>query len=243
MARGDTLSDEDAANVMEELVGIVRDRWDKLGYLEADGGAFATGHVPSVAPQAYLCRFYAGLSDAGLNDAEVESERYLPKQYRDFLRSFNGAHIMGISLNGSTGGQNLREIGGVGQPVSIRYQNVFYTRPEYIPEGHFGLGAMNGPWYSQGHLYLTSTGEVELINSDHDLIAKRWPSFVEFLMQEIPRQLSRYDEAGLEIEGIKRLPGNTDGWEELGKQISDQRKKEDKVFHKTIRKLRGLRKK
>jgi hypothetical protein len=240
---GDTLSDEDVANVIDELAGIVRDRWDKLGYLEADGGAFATGHVPAVAPHAYLCRFYAGLSDAGLSDAEAESERYLPKQYRDFLRSFNGAHIMGISLNGSTGGQNLREIGGVGQPISIRYQNVFYTRPEYIPEGHFGLGAMNGPWYSQGHLYLTSTGEVELINRDHDLIAERWPSFVEFLMQEIPRQLSRYDEAGLEIEGIKRLPGNTDDWEELGKQISDQRKKEDKVFHKTIRKLKGLRKK
>ncbi len=243
MAMGDILSDEDVANAIEELAGIVRDRWDKLGYLEADGGAFATGHVPAVAPQAYLCRFYAGLSDAGLNDAEAESERYLPKQYRDFLRSFNGANIMGISLHGSTGGQNLREIEDVGQPISIRYQNVFYTRPDYIPEGHFGLGTMNGPWYSQGHLYLTSTGEVELINRDYDLIGERWPSFADFLKQEVPRQLSRYDEMGQELESIKRLPGNTDDWEALAKKVSDNRKKEATVLHKTIRKLKGFHKK
>jgi len=243
MAMGDNLSDEDVANTIEELARIVRNRWDKLGHLEADGGAFATGHVPAVAPQAYLCRFYAGLSAAGLDDAEAESERYLPKQYRDFLRSFNGANIMGIFLYGLTGGQNLREIGGVGQPISIRYQNAFYTRPDYIPEGHFGLGAMNGPRYSQGHLYLTSTGEVELINSDHDLVGERWPSFVAFLKQEVPRQLSRYDDAGQELAGIKRLPGNTDDWEALGKKVSDKRKKEDTVFHKAIRKLGVFREK
>lgn len=237
------MSDEDASEVIEQLARSIRDRWDKLGFLESDGGAFATGHTPAVAPYAYLCRFFTGLTDAGLSDAEEESERYLPTPYREFLKSFNGARIMGISLHGSTGGQNHRDAGeSIGQPISIRYQNAFYDRPDYIPEGHFGLGAMNGEWYSQGHLYLTSIGEVELINRDHDLTAAKWPSFTEFLKQEIPRQMSRYDEAGIEIKSLKRLPGNTDNWEALGKEVSDRRKKEGSVLHKVVRKLSWLRK-
>ncbi|WP_299026411.1 SMI1/KNR4 family protein [uncultured Sulfitobacter sp.] len=236
----DALNDENVAKVIEEFAGIVRDRWDKLGYLEGDGGAFATGHTPAIAPQSYLCRFYAGLSEDGLKDAESESERHLPHQYRSFLSAFNGGHIMGISLHGSTGGSNLRQIDGIGQPVSIRYQNVFYTRPDYIPEGHFGLGAMNGEYYSQGHLYLTSTGEVELINREHNLIAKTWPSLAGFLSEEIPRQLTRYDEAGLETKRVARLPGNTDDWEALGKAATEERRKEATVLQKVKRGLGGL---
>lgn len=236
-------SDDDVAKVINDLVKTIRGRWDKLGYLEADGSAFATGHVPTIATHAYLCRFYAGLSEAGLDDAEEECERYLPKPYRDFLKSFNGATIMGIWLHGATGGQNMRTIGGIGQPISIRYQNASYHRPAFIPEGHFGLGAMNGPWYSQGHLYLTSVGEVELINRDHDLVAARWQSFTEFLKQEIPRQMSRYDDAGHETGSVPRLPGNTDDWELLGKKMSDDRKKENTVLHRALVRLRGFIKK
>jgi len=150
---------------------------------------------------------------------------------------------MGISLNGFTGGQNLRDIEGIGQPISIRYQNAFYSRPEFIPESHFGLGAINGPFYSQGHLYLTSLGEVELINRDYDLVATKWPSFTAFLKEEITRQLSRYDDEGREIDKMKRLPGNTGDWEALGKRLSDKRKKEAGFMHKYFYKLGGLRKK
>ena len=235
------MSDDDVSYVIKELARSIRDRWDKLGFIESDGDSFATGHTPAVAPYAYLCRFYEGLSDEGLKDAEEESERYLPRPYRDFLETFNGAKIMGISLSGATGGQNHRDTGHrIGQPISVRYHNAFYLRPEYIPEGHFGLGAINGEWYSQGHLYLTSAGEVELFNRDHNLIGAKWRSLAEFLNQEIPRQMTRYDEAGKKIKGIKPLPGNTDDWEELGKEISDKRKREDSLLYRTIRKLGGF---
>ena len=235
------MSEQSVSNVIQELTRSIRNKLDRLGFLEEEGGAFATGHLPSSGPHAYLCRFYEGLTDVGLEEAEAESERYLPVSYREFLKSHNGAHIVGISLHGATGGQNVRRVGGVGQPVSIRYQNVYYSRPAYIPDGHFGLGAMNGKWFSQGHLYLTSTGEVELINRDYNLIGARWPSFTDFLRQEVPRQLSRFDEAGAEVTAIEPLPGKTEDWEALGKEISDRRKKENTFLGKTIRKINSFR--
>jgi len=219
----------------------LRRKFDPLGCFEADGGGFATGHTPAVAPQAYLCRFYGGLSEEGVDDAEAESERFLPQPYRDFLGFHNGAQILGISLYGATGGRNLRATSGMGQPISIRYQNVFYTRPEYIPEGHFGLGSMNGRWYSQGHFYLTSAGEVELINREHDVTATRWPSFEEFLTQEVHRQMSRYDDAGNEIAEIEPLPGNVTNWEALGKESSDRRKRENSPISKALKGLNVFR--
>jgi|GEM_PF-3419662 len=232
---------EDMENTIDDLVLTIRGRWDKLGCFETDDGAFATGHISDAGPHAYLCRFYAGLSDRGLDDAEAESQRYLPPSYRDFLKSFNGARVMGISLHGATGGQNTRAITGIGQPVSIRYQNASYTRPGFIPEGHFSLGAMNGPYYSQGHLYMTSLGEVELINRDHNMIAKTWPSFTGFLKQEIPRQMSRYDNAGRETGSVEPLPGNTDDWEMLARKQSDKKKNENTVWYKVTRKLQTFR--
>lgn len=237
------MTDETLTKIIQEQVRAIRARWDGLGMLETDSGAFATGHTPSVGPEAYLCRFYAGLSEDGLADAEAESERYLPPAYREFLKSYNGAHIMGISLKGLTGGQNLRDVGHtIGQPVSIRYQNAFYLRKDFIPEGHFGLGTMNGEWYAQGHLFLTSSGEVELINSEFDLTAATWPSLAEFIRQEVPRQLSRYDETGAELQGINRLPGNTDNWEALAKEVTDNRRGEASLLKKMTKKFRGLRK-
>lgn len=209
----------DISETILELTQLVRGRWDNLGVLEAKNGAFATGHTPFIAPHAYLCRFYAGLSDKELDSAEAESERYLPNSYRALLKIHNGAEIMGISLLGSTGGYNLREAGDtIGQPFSLRQQNAFYFRPDYIPEGHFGIGSMNGERYSQGYLYLTSTGEVELLNSRYNIIGATWPSLSDFLRQETQRQMTLYDDTGALMKGAKKLPGVTDDWERLAKE-------------------------
>lgn len=96
------MADQNLTDIIDVTVRAVRERWDPLGYVEAES-AFATGHTPSVAPMAYLCRFYAGLDDAALGDAEGESERHLPAVYRQFLRAYNGAHVMGVSLMGGQG--------------------------------------------------------------------------------------------------------------------------------------------
>lgn len=225
-------------SVSETLLRLdeqLRERYDPLGSVEGENGAYRTGHVPHVAPYAYLCSRYAGLDDKGARDAENEAERYIPKPYKELLRHMNGARILGVSLHGGIGGSVDRSGAGIGQPISIRYQNVV-ERPDYIPDGHLGIGAINGEWSSQGHLYLASTGEVELYNARFDMIGARWSSLSDFLEDEIPRRFSIYDDEGREIEKSKRLPGDTEDWERLA-QEGKREVASDGILKRMVRKL------
>jgi len=209
-----------AKSVAEALVHIdqiMRERYDRLGFVDAENGAYQTGHLPHVGPLAYLCTRYAGLDDNGVRDAESECERYIPEPYRELLRHMNGAWLLGVSLNGGILGSVDRSGIGIGKPISLRYQNAV-ERPDYIPNGHLGIGSINGPWSSQGHLYLTSLGEVEMYNARFNMIGARWSSLVVFLEEEISRRLLLYDYEGKELDHAKLLPGDTEDWERLAQE-------------------------
>ncbi|WP_294224622.1 hypothetical protein [uncultured Shimia sp.] len=223
------------SETLKRLDEQLRERYDPLGSVEGENGAYETGHVPHVARYAYLCTRYAGLDDIGIRDAENEAERYIPETYKDLLRHMNGARVLGVSLLGGIGGSVDRSGVGIGQPISIRYQNAV-ERPDYIPEGHLGFGAINGEWSSQGHLYLASTGEVELYNARLDMIGARWTSLLDFLEDEIPRRFSNYDEEGREIEKSKRLPGDTENWERLAQEAKEEGAS-DGLLKRTLRRL------
>lgn len=214
---------------------MIRERLDRLGFIDGDAGGFATGHVPHIAPHAYLCRWYAGLDDERLKAVEAESGRYVPESYRELLSQLNGGDLMGIGLNGFTGGLLERSIENqVGQPISVRYQNAV-ERPNYISEGHFGIGAINGEWSSQGHLYIASTGEVELYNARFDLIGTRWSSLQEFLSEEVTRRLSLYDERGEQIVGCQLLPGDTGNWEAMAQQADKEREGRQGILSRLLK--------
>lgn len=227
-------------SVTETLVNLdqqLRQRYDPLGSVEGENGSYRTGHVPHVAPYAYLCTRYAGLDDDGVRDAENDAERYIPEPYKELLRHMNGARLLGVSLHGGIGGSVDRSGVGIGQPISIWYQNAV-ERPDYIPDGHLGIGAINGEWSSQGHLYLASTGEVELYNCQFDMIGARWSSLADFFGDEIPRRFSLYDDEGREIEKSKRLPGDTEDWEQLAQETKDEGLS-GSLVKRVLRKLRG----
>ncbi len=213
-------------SVSEVLHGLelrLREKLDPLGFVNGDDGAFKTGHAPHQFPHFYLFVRYAGLNKEGIQAAEQECDRYILEPYKEFLTHMNGARVLGVSLNGVIGSVVDRSGQGIGQPISLRYENVI-DRPLYIPKGHLGIGGINGDWYSSGRLYLTSTGEVELYNSKFDLIGARWSSLADFISDEIPRRLDLYDETGLEKPGGKKLPGDTDDWEQLAQEAKQQEK-------------------
>lgn len=226
------------SGVLQKLERQLRERLDPLGYIEAENGAFMTGHEPHKFPHFYLFRRYAGLDKKGLQEAEAECERHIYEPYKELLSFMNGASVLGLVFQGAIGCQVDRSVQGVGQPISLRYGNV-WKRPDYIPEGHFRIGSINGDWHSQGHLFLASTGEVELYNAKFDLVGKRWSSLVEFLIDEIPRRLDLYDDNGREIAGGKKLPGDTDNWEQLAKEVAEQERRNRTLVGKVRRLIRG----
>jgi hypothetical protein len=209
------------AETIAHLDQIIRRKYDHLGFIAGQSGAYQTGHVPHIAPYAYLCTRYAGLDEAGILDAENTCGRFISQPYREMLGQMNGAHLLGVSLYGGIGGSVDRSGVGIGKPISIWYQNAV-ERPDYIPNGHLGIGGINGPWFSQGHLYLTSTGEVELYNAKFNIIGARWPSLAEFLGEEIPRRFSLHDDEGRKLENAKLLPGDTDDWERLAQEANQE---------------------
>jgi hypothetical protein len=209
---------QSVSSTLHHLMTIIRERFDSLGFVDEEAGAFATGHTPQVAPFAYLCRWYPGIHPERQRAAEEECGQRMHPSYWEFLTSTNGADLLGVSLHGVLGGFLDRSgTSVVGQPISIRYQNMV-ERPHYVPEGHLGIGAINGEWVSQGHLYLTAKGQVELYNARLNMIGARWDSLQDFMMDEIPRRLTLFDDAGDEIRGTKRLPGNTENWERLAQE-------------------------
>ncbi|MEM0921518.1 MAG: SMI1/KNR4 family protein [Pseudomonadota bacterium] len=224
-------------SVTDTLVNLdrqIRERFDPLGFVEGEQNAYQTGHVPHIAPFAYLCWRYAGLDENGLREAEHEAGRYIPEPYREMLRHMNGARLLGVSLSGGTFGSIDRSGVGIGQPISISYQNVV-ERPSYIPNGHLGIGGINGAWSSQGHLYLTSTGEVEMYNAQFDIVGARWPSLAEFLSEEFLRRISLYNDEGHELDKSKRLPGDTGDWERLAQEA--KKNKNAGLFKRFLRRL------
>jgi hypothetical protein len=133
--------------VLEVLEATLRERLDPLGCVEGENGAYMTGHAPHIAPLAYSFVRYAGLDEEGVRKAEAECDRYIHQDYQDFLRRMNGLRVFKLSLHGTIGSSVDRSGVSIGQPVSIWYQNVV-ERPEYVPAGHLGIGAINGAWYS-----------------------------------------------------------------------------------------------
>lgn len=202
------------SSTLRNLLSDVRAVTDPLRGVDLEEGAYVSGHVPHIAPQAYLVRHPKGLDDEGLALAETEATRPMPSVYQEFLREMNGGRILNIDFYGLTGGMLLRDpTDPVGQPFSIAFDNEWYRRADNIPEGHFGFAAANGPLRTQGHFFLTSIGTVEMYHRDEDRIGKSWPSFSDFLLDEITRRLAALDERGKFQDTFQLLPGDTSDWE------------------------------
>ena len=213
----------------------VRERWDRLGAKPGPDGSFATGNVPSKAPRFYLARFYPPLSENELKDCEERLQRTIPISYREFLSETNGLRVGKLSLQGFVFALKRDPSDDIGQPVSLDYGNIYGVSE--MPAGYFCIGAINGEYYSQGQLHITSLGTVELRHRDTHQVGHTWTSFETFIEDEIGRQLELYDENGNTRADVRHLPGNTDDWERISKEIHLSRKRERSLSQKLLGRL------
>jgi len=234
-----------SSTVSEATQTAIKEIWRVLGprgSVEGAFNAFRAGHMPEKGPFWYSASVFNGLSADEIDELEdqlpyphpEQTKAKIPPPMRDFLGVTNGLRLHNLSI----GGQQGRIDQGVGAPHSLYAGQL--GRPPGVPKIWFSIGSMNGPWRSQGKLFLTEHDEVVLVHRDTGDIGAEWPSLAEFLVQEVPRLLHLHDEKGEPRPGGRRLPGDTDNWEEIAERSYRVRFGWRGLLKRTMDRLRGV---
>ena len=221
-----TESDETGATRM--AIARIRKRLAPLGLVEGENGAFMAGHGPKRAPLYYSAVVYSGLDDDDIRDLEYQLDyllSYIPEllpfsistPYRDFLRITNGLRFHCLNLSGHF----CISAPTVGAPIGLDYSQM--DRPNRVPNSSFGIGSMNGPRISQGKLYLTESGTVQLVDPYEGEVGAEWSSLSAFLRSEIPRLLDAYDDDGYLRVGASPYPFEPEIWEAIAEKHKNKK--------------------
>jgi hypothetical protein len=212
-----------ALSTAETTQVAIKEIWRLLGprgSVEGAFDAFRAGHMPEKGPFWYSATVFNGLSEEEIDALESrlpypvpeQTQAKIPLPMREFLSVTNGLNLHNLSIYGQQG----RIDQGAGAPFDLGVPQL--GRPPNVPKNWFCIGGMNGPWASQGEIYLSTQNEVVLVHRDTGDVGARWPSFAAFLSSEIPRLLSIHDNKGDLLPGVSKLPGDTDNWEKLAER-------------------------
>jgi hypothetical protein len=166
---------------------------EKYGVQNLENGARFLGHVPHVAPHAWLHRVYPPLQDWQRDRVELELGYSLPDAFLDFLSMTNGITLFScaLSIYGFRG--DYERLTPDPWPFDIISPNEF-ERPKGTPESHLIIG---GYTWSNGRLaMLTENGEIVVSPMDGYRALKRWGSLDEWFLAEVERLSIMFDDVG-----------------------------------------------
>jgi hypothetical protein len=174
-----------------EVVAIL-ERATPLGVRSLDNGTKLIGHVPHVAPQAWLHVMFSPLNEEQVCNLEQTLQRNIPPDYREFLLSF-GNGLCAFSDNLSLYGLQLISRSGdnMWQPFPLDTPN-FYERPPDASEQAFFIGG----YEQDGSLLYLEKGQVFRCNRNAATPLNKWPSFKEMLVAEVKRISTLFDDEG-----------------------------------------------
>jgi hypothetical protein len=184
----------------------ILERWTHLGEERASTGARLIGHVPHVAPIAYLHSIYPGLDESQIDELEALCQRPLPSAYRAFLRITNGAKLFSddLSLDGLRTSYQ-RSVDASRLPYALETANT-WERPKGSPQDAVFFGG-----YSFDGSRLAMRGGDDRVfytpRREYQPILRTWPSFPAMLESEVQRLAALFDERGrFTVESAKALP-------------------------------------
>lgn len=164
---------------------------------ELADGTKLIGHVPSIAPHAWLHNIYPILSNEDTTAIEKKIGIKIPSSYKDFLLQYaNGLSIFidTLSLFG------LRKRIGRGiedawQPYSIFTPNIDQRPVDALPY-HFFIGCYN---WDGSLLYINvNTNKVHRCTNESVVILNTWNNFEEMLLNETKRISLLFDKYGIQ---------------------------------------------
>ena len=181
-------------------------RWSHLGEKTDVYETQYIGHYDKETPLAYLHRLYKSGTIEYIQGAEQALDIEFPKQFRDFLKLFNGAGFF------SPAGF---DIFGVDRK---EYLPDYETRPWMFPSNIVDQNTL--PWLKALHrnalvigkddginayiIYLTDDGTiVEYDPFEPDDLSTQWPSFDDWLISKVENLFIEHDDNGemLEVTG------------------------------------------
>jgi hypothetical protein len=184
----------------------ILERWTHLGEERASTGARLIGHVPHVAPMAYLHSIYPGLDESQIDELEALCQRPIPPPYRALLRITNGANLFSdkLRINGLRTSY-ARDADASRLPYAMEAANT-WERPKGSPQDAVFFGG-----YSFDGSRLSMLPEDDRVfytpRRTYEPILRTWPSLDEMLESEVERLAALFDGQGrLKVESFRALP-------------------------------------
>ena len=163
-----------------------------FGYRRLENGTELFGHVPHVAPEAWLHELFAPLVDDELAKLELSLGRPLPDDYAEWLRLCNGGHFFSMALSFDGLRRTNSRDPEAREPFALETPNL-YERPDDAPEDalFFGFYRADG-----SHLYLGGDGKVYRCARDSAKPLNDWDDFAAAVISELERLRDLFDQEG-----------------------------------------------
>ena len=168
-----------------------------LGERQLPNGTRLIGHVPHVAPEAWLHEIFPPLDKGGIDKLEAGLKMSIPTDYKEFLSVANGLMLFScrLSLDGlrtsyvRTGDEAI-------QPFSLLTPNTFERPKDALPSYLFigGYGQDGSRLYIDGE-----TSKVFRAARRTSTPLNEWKNFEEMLVTETIRIALLFDDKGKRI--------------------------------------------
>jgi hypothetical protein len=178
---------------------ILVDRWRALGVKRYLGGTLRVGHIPLVAPEAYLHDLLPPISDQGRDILEAEIGLDFPDSLGRFLKIHNGIGLFRyISIFGWRTSYNRSDMDAMmEQPFSMITPNTKEC-PDAAPNDFLFVGSLGDERLKVG---LWPDGEVGYWDKKtQTVILSGYDNVFEFLLQEARKSEKLFDNNGYRVD-------------------------------------------
>jgi len=181
-------------------------RWNHLGRRDVSNGTQLIGHIPHVAPLAYLHVVFGGLSDSQINQIEVGIKRELPEMSRAFYRRANGCSLFGGAI--SIYGLRFNYDRGLEDEARQPFDVVLPNRVERAGNANVETIIFGGYNRDGSRLAFAPDHSVFMCPpATRRPILSRWDDFETMLVSEVERLAALFDADGRRIDpSVSTLP-------------------------------------
>lgn len=183
----------------------LKNKYSKIGCNDIEGRAELIGHIPAVAPHAYLFTLYNKLDSGMIAPIQIAMGRTIPTDLRQYLGICNGANYFVNQMAMMGRRESYARTGSESyQPYCLVSANTD-ERPRLLPDEYIVIGYYQ---YDGSLLCLSAvSGAVVRYDAEALQLMNSWVGLWIMLSMELERLDSMYDEQGcIMFDGMDTTP-------------------------------------